>query len=226
MGAFVSGLRVALGSRVPSCRIPRRESSTISAPPVMMHESARLNTGQCGSSRKSMTRPRNRPGLRKTRSVKLPRAPPSTRPRATAHQALRSTRATRKIATMTAAATRLSTTVRPDAAPNAAPELRTSRSLRTPSTTSTGSDADSLSTARCLVAMSSVSTTTATTSTRASRGRPGRGSLSDAPRAACMSCTESPGGRLAGVPCRSGCHSSHRCHRCHCRCGREPVPLA
>jgi hypothetical protein len=56
----------------------------MSTPPQTMAESARLNTGQCGNSIQSTTQPRNGPGERKTRSVRLPIAPPSSRPSATA----------------------------------------------------------------------------------------------------------------------------------------------
>ncbi len=106
------------------CR-PRIVSRTISAPPQQIAESARLNTGQCGSWMKSTTQPRSGPGLRTIRSVRLPSAPPSSRPSATAQRRLARVRAIRRMATMTAAAISVNTTVYPSApSEKAAPGLR------------------------------------------------------------------------------------------------------
>ena len=58
-------------------------------PPQTIAESATLNIGHTRPSgpnteRKSTTPPRRKPGSRNTRSIRLPTAPPSTRPRETA----------------------------------------------------------------------------------------------------------------------------------------------
>ena len=159
-------------------------------------------------------------------------APPSTSPSATAHQPLRSRRAIRRITTTTTTATTVSTTVSPWAIPNAAPGLRTSRSVQ-----HSPEQADRLAVAelangqqlgRADRAPGRRPRRPAARSNRAagpsvagpSAAAPSEsGSLSDAPPAACMSCTASPAGTPAVGPCRSGCHSSHRCRRCRCRCG-------
>ena len=47
-----------------------------------------LKTGQCGTWIQSTTQPRNGPGERKIRSVRLPVAPPSRSPSVTAHARL------------------------------------------------------------------------------------------------------------------------------------------
>ena len=72
----------------------------------------------------STTWPCSGPGARKMRSMRLPSAPPSTSPSATAHPVERSRRATRMITTTTATATSVSTQVYPVASENAAPGLR------------------------------------------------------------------------------------------------------
>ncbi len=47
--------------------------------PIVMHESATLNTGNHPTETKSTTWPRRKPGARKMRSTRLPNAPASTR---------------------------------------------------------------------------------------------------------------------------------------------------
>lgn len=54
-------------------------------PPHTIAESARLKTAKWDGAMKSTTAPRNMPGERKIRSVRLPSAPPSSRPSAIAH---------------------------------------------------------------------------------------------------------------------------------------------
>lgn len=63
---------------------PRNDSSTIRMPPHTMAESARLNTAKPLGAMKSTTAPSKTPGARKIRSVRLPSAPPSSRPSAMA----------------------------------------------------------------------------------------------------------------------------------------------
>ena len=82
---------------VPSSRIPRSASSTTSTPAQTMAESARLKTGQSGSSIQSTTCPWNNPGARKIRSSRLPVAPPSSRPSAMAQPMLRRFLAARRM---------------------------------------------------------------------------------------------------------------------------------
>ena len=72
----------------------------------------------------STTCPRSGPGDRKTRSTRLPAAPPRIRPRQTAHGVERSRDAVRTITATTIAATALNSTVAPSANENAAPGLR------------------------------------------------------------------------------------------------------
>ena len=85
-------------------------------PPQTMAESATLNTGKTRPSgpktdRKSTTPPRRKPGSRKIRSIRLPSAPPSTRPRVIAQPVEYSRRAVRTMTTATTTATRLNTIV-------------------------------------------------------------------------------------------------------------------
>ena len=106
----------AAATRVPSSSRPSRASSTSSTPPVTIEESARLNTGHtlpsgANSDTTSTTWPCSGPGERKIRSTRLPSAPPSTSPSATAQPVERSRRATRTITTTTATATSVSTHV-------------------------------------------------------------------------------------------------------------------
>jgi hypothetical protein len=80
-----------------------------SATPTERALSAALNTGNtcpCGSNTDTMstTWPSSGPGARKIRSARLPSAPPSTRPSATAHGAERSRRAIHAIQPTTARA--------------------------------------------------------------------------------------------------------------------------
>ena len=83
---------------------------------MTIEESARLNTGHtlpsgANSETTSTTWPCSGPGARKIRSTRLPSAPPSTRPSATAQPVDRSRRAIRAITTTTATATSDSTHV-------------------------------------------------------------------------------------------------------------------
>ena len=73
---------------------------------------------------KSTTWPCSPPGARKMRSVRLPSAPASTRPRPMAQPIERSRRDSQMIAMTTASATSASTHVMPVAIENAAPGLR------------------------------------------------------------------------------------------------------
>jgi hypothetical protein len=72
--------------------MPRKACTRISAAATLMHMSATLNTGQCGSIRKSTTCPRSGPGSRSSRSVRLPLIPASSSPNAAAHSLLRTRR--------------------------------------------------------------------------------------------------------------------------------------
>ena len=102
----------------------------MSTPPQTIAESARLNTGQCGTWIQSTTQPRNGPGERKIRSVRLPMAPPSSRPRATAQARLWIRRAERTMKMITPTAIAVNRMVS-DGPPmlNAAPGLRDSVSI-------------------------------------------------------------------------------------------------
>ncbi len=60
----------------------------MSTPPQTIAVSARLKTAKCAGAMKSTTWPWNTPGERKTRSVRLPSAPPRSSPSATAHGVL------------------------------------------------------------------------------------------------------------------------------------------
>jgi len=139
-------------------------------------------------------------------------------------------------------------------APNAAPGLSTSRSCSSSPTTSTGSRPVSSRTASRLLNTSTSRATAPTAKTsrvadlpdnsftavcalcRTPVGEPsgsvpvgsGRSSLvlSDAPRAACSSGRESPGGRPSGGSCRSGCHSSRTGRSCGWRSGRARAATA
>ena len=99
-------------------------------PPQTIAESATLNTGKTlavGAEHRQEVDDARRagsPGSRKIRSIRLPSAPPSTRPSVTAQPVEYSRRAVRTMTTATATATRLNSTVAPSAKENAAPTLR------------------------------------------------------------------------------------------------------
>jgi hypothetical protein len=83
----------------------------MSTPPQQIAESATLKIAQCGSWMKSTTQPRSGPGLRKTRSVRLPSAPPSSSPSAIAQRALTRVRESRRITVTTPTAISVKITV-------------------------------------------------------------------------------------------------------------------
>ena len=62
MRSRVRGSSVRRATRDPSSRIPRKACTRISAAATLMHMSATLKIGQCGSIRKSTTWPRSGPG--------------------------------------------------------------------------------------------------------------------------------------------------------------------
>ena len=74
--------------RVPSIRMPRKTWSRIRPAPTLIEMSATLKIGQFGSWRKSMTCPRNGPGSRSIRSVRLPVMPARIAPRPAAQTAV------------------------------------------------------------------------------------------------------------------------------------------
>ena len=87
-------------------------------------ESAMLKIAKLGSWMKSTTWPIANEGSRNSRSVRLPSAPPSSSPSASAHQAEPSLRSCSRIATETAAMMMVKTQVTFSPMENAAPELR------------------------------------------------------------------------------------------------------
>ena len=147
-----------------------------------MHESATLNTGQCGSSIQSTTCPRRKPGDRNSRSPRFPAAPAEQQPERDAQGTLRSRRAVRRMATMTPRAIRVKTTVTEVPMLNAAPLLRSSRSVSRPPSRRMGARSDRVATTMVLEIRSATKTTAATViSSRTRRGRGAGPGLSAAP---------------------------------------------
>ena len=185
-----------IGTRSPRSVTPRMlwRMMTLAAP--MMHMSAMLKTGQLGSIIQSMTWPRRMPGSRMSRSVRLPPTPPSRRPRPTDHSGLASRRLTTSTTHTATTARQLSATVNSVPVLNAAPGLCVRcRTNRSPTTLmSRSSSADS---AHCLVptsrAYAAAPTTAKSHQVPRRRESPETGPVSlgfsDAPRAACMTCT-------------------------------------
>ena len=68
--------------------MPRAASTATSTVPQAIATSARLNVGQRENLIQSTTQPCSGPGDRNSRSVRLPIAPPSSKPSATAHGVL------------------------------------------------------------------------------------------------------------------------------------------
>ena len=83
-----------------------------------------LKIAKFGSWMKSTTWPIAKDGSRNSRSVRLPSAPPSSRPSASAHQMEPSLRSCSRMATDTAAMMMVNTQVTFSPIENAAPELR------------------------------------------------------------------------------------------------------
>jgi predicted DNA-binding transcriptional regulator YafY len=78
----------ARGWRTSRTAVPRAASTATSTVPQAIATSARLNVGQYENLIQSTTQPRSGPGNRNSRSVRLPIAPPSSKPSATAHGVL------------------------------------------------------------------------------------------------------------------------------------------
>ena len=108
-----------------------------------------------------------------SRSPRFPAAPPSSSPSVTAQGMLRSRREVRRIATMTPSAIRVNTTVTEVPMLNAAPLLRSSRSVSRPPSRVIGARFDKVATTMVLDTRSATKTTTATVISR--RIRRGRG---------------------------------------------------
>ena len=120
--------------------------------------SATLKLGQTWKSMKSTTAPRPGPGLRSSRSTRLPLAPPSSSPRLTAQPRLPSRRDTRRMTTTTVTAMAVNSSVAPSAKENAAPGLRLTRISSCPPSSSSVRRPSSSATTSTLVATSSAST--------------------------------------------------------------------
>jgi hypothetical protein len=88
--------------------------------------------------RKSTTCPRNGPGDRKNRSIRLPTAPPRIIPRPSAHHNETRRRPIQMMPSTTPVAINVSTQVYPVAIEKAAPELRTSVQVMVSPMISTG----------------------------------------------------------------------------------------
>ena len=213
-------------------RSPRPDSRMARIPPQTMHESEMLNTGQCGSWIQSTTYPRSGPGARSSRSVRLPVAPPSSRPSVTAQPALWIRREARRMNTITPTAIAVNTTVIEVPMLNAAPGFRSTRSVSSPPSSRTGGRSDSVATTTALEMMSAASTPTATVSSspirrgRRRTARPATAPVSAVPRAACRSRTGSPGGTPGAGPCRSAHHTIRRCRRFPPRSSPAPARSA
>ena len=74
----------SVDARRPSIPIPRNASNAIRHAALTTQQSATLNTGQCGNSRKSTTCPCSGAGARKSRSVRFPATPAARKPSASA----------------------------------------------------------------------------------------------------------------------------------------------
>ncbi len=166
----------------------------------MIAESARLKTAKCLGAMKSTTAPSKTPGARKIRSVRLPRAPPSSMPSAIAHGRLWSLRARRAITTMTVTAITVKITVKGSPKPKAAPALRIATNRSQSPTISMGSWCSSLATTIILLtrsrAYANAATANSTAIRRLPRGRPGGCSCSASGR----SCPSPAASGVSGVP--------------------------
>ena len=139
----------------PPSRHPRTLARTSRAAPAVIAESARLNVGgKYGSLIQSITKPRSGPGDRKSRSTRLPAAPPRSSPRAIAHGQLRNFPDTRRIAASTPAAISAYIAVYEGPTPNAAPGLRYRCRVINPPSRATDRWGDKAPTARTLEATS------------------------------------------------------------------------
>lgn len=141
-------------------------------PPHTIAESARLNTAKCLGAMKSTTAPSKTPGERKIRSVRLPSAPPSSRPSAIAQGRLYSLRASRAITTITAAAITVKITVKASPKPKAAPALRIASNFSQSPMISIGGWCSSLATTIILLIRSRAYANAATPNSTAIRRRP------------------------------------------------------
>src|SRR5208282_6300280 len=123
----------------------------------------------------STTQPCSGPGDRNSRSARLPIAPPSSKPSATAHGVLLMCREYRTMNTPTPAATAVQATVTEGPPrPKAAPGLRATSSVSSPPKNRACRRPDSRATTATLLATSAASTVAATPMSTVMRRRGGR----------------------------------------------------
>jgi hypothetical protein len=157
--------------------VPRAASTATSSVPQVIAESAMLNVGQCGSLIQSTTQPCSGPGNRNSRSVRLPIAPPSSKPSATAHRMLPMRREYRTMVPATPAAMAVKATVTAGPPmPKAAPGLRVTIRVSTPPRSRRCGRPGSRATTATLLARSAASTAAATPMSMPRRRRGARGS--------------------------------------------------
>jgi hypothetical protein len=155
--------------------VPRAASTATSSVPQVIAESAMLNVGQCGNLIQSTTQPCSGPGNRNSRSARLPIAPPSSKPSATAHRMLPMRREYRAMVPATPAAMAVKATVTAGPPmPKAAPGFRVTIRVSTPPSSRTCGRPDSRATTATLLARSAASTTAATPASTLRRRRGAR----------------------------------------------------
>ena len=160
------------GWRISRTAVPRAASTTTSTVPQAIATSAMLKVGQCENLIQSTTQPCSRPGDRNSRSVRLPIAPPSSKPSATAHGVLLMCREYRTMTRPPPAAMAVKATVTEGPPiPKAAPGFRATSSVSSPPNSRTCRRPDSKATTAVLLAMSAASTVAATPMSTAMRRR-------------------------------------------------------
>jgi predicted DNA-binding transcriptional regulator YafY len=152
--------------------VPRAASTAISVIPQAIAASAMLNAGQSRNLIQSTTQPCSGPGDRNSRSARLPIAPPSSRPSATAHGALPMCREYPTMITATPAAMAAQAAVNGGPPmPSAAPGLRATSRVSGPPNSRTCRRPDSSPTTVALLPASAASTIAAIPTSTAKRRR-------------------------------------------------------
>src|SRR5690606_23457614 len=164
------------GTEAGSAGTPNRPSATMSSAPPTTPMSATLNTGQCGSSRKSTTAPWNGEGSRRRRSWMFPSAPPVIRPRARVYRSERTeVNAKRSTPSTIAICRQVTTGVISEPIPQAAPVLYSSVSCRNSPRKGCGSSRGRFDSAQSFVIWSATARTAAISAMPTSTvPRPGR----------------------------------------------------
>ena len=219
--------RARVRPAVPSSRTLRKAWSRISAGADVDADVGHVEDRPVREHEQVDHVPRRGPGSRSSRSVRLPAIPASSRPSATAHRTSPSRRLTHSTTSSAPIATRLNTTV--NSVTGAERRARVAHQVQAQPvaehldvTVGQALDGPDLGQHVDGVRRQRDEDEDGAAICGGGRGGPmGPASLSvsDAPRAACMSCTVWHGGRPSPSSCRWGCRTTRRCRRCHRPCG-------